>query len=244
MAKNTGERQFDKKLIAVYDKYGLNKFLDVSASLLNIKDTANGPKKGRVNGELCEVVLRVMTEHYLRERKIKGQVFHSLVLANKEYQRSDFRTELDFTLLTPFVCITAECKSFSGELTATDKCLLTRDPGRLKGLSADVARQTNIHTTTLLPYLQEYVRGGAQVSRPPLYPFCFLYSNGALNDTRDKSARSALPILNIMTLFKYYDMIFKKCTREVYNVQKAAKVFQRMADSEILHIQHANYLGY
>ena len=239
MAKNSKERKLDAKLLKVYNEHGLKMFINVCSELLNVKDRDNWEKKMRVNGEVCECVLRVMTEHYLRERCLEGYIFHSLVLKNKRDPKSEFRTELDFTLMTPFFCATAECKSFSGQITVTDLCTLNRDK-----LVADVARQTDVHVRALVPYLEGFVREGAGISAPPLKAFCFLYSNGAVTDRRNPSARDVLPVQLLSTLYKYYDGLFRSFRREVYDVKAAAKTFQKMADSRVLHIQHANYVGY
>lgn len=239
MAKNSKERKLDSRLLKVYEQHGLKMFIDVCSELLNVKDRENWEKKMRVNGEVCECVLRVMTEHYLREHRIEGYVFHSLVLKNKNAPKSEFRTELDFTLMTPFFCATAECKSFSGQILVTDRCTLNRDK-----LVADVARQTGVHVKALIPYLQDYVVGGAGIATPPLKAFCFLYSNGVVTDRRVLTDRQALPVLLLSTLYKYYGSLFQSFRREVYDVKAAAKTFQKMADSRVLHIQHANYVGY
>ncbi len=239
MAKNSKERKLDKRLIEVYETRGLNMFIDVCSEMLNIKDRADWEKKKRVNGEVCELVLRVMTEDYLARKGLEGYVFHSVVLKNLRNPKSEFRTELDFTLLTPCFCLTGECKSFSGQIVITGNCTLQRD-----SLVADVDRQSTVHLNALRPYLQEYMKAGLGVPEPPVAPFCFLYSNGALADRRTPQAKRALPVLTIGTLFRYYDALFSKCQREVYDVKKAAKKFQALADSRILHIQHANYLGY
>lgn len=244
MAKNQKERKLDSKLIEVYNTRGLDTFLGVCGSMLNIRDSENFKKKMQVNGEVCEVLLRVTTEHYLREHGIKGGVFHSLVLPNKYHPERDFRTEIDFTCVTPYVCMIGECKSFVGDVIATEKCTLTRTSPRYGTVTADVARQTQVHWDTINPYLQDYVRPNSGCPTPPAVAFCFMFSNGTLEDHRTRADQSALPILTALDLFEYYDLLFRKCRKEVYDVKAASKTFQAMADSRILHIQHANYLGY
>ena len=239
MAKDSKERLLDRKLIDVYDSHGLKTFINVCSEMLNVRDKKHWEKKKKVNGEVCEVVLRVMTEHYLVKRGIQGRVFHSLVLGNRSNPSSSFRTELDFTLLTPTVCLTGECKSYVGHIVVTDKCTLQRDT-----LVSDVARQSTVHVNALRPYLEAYTLEGAGVPVVPLIPFCFLYCNGQLEDRRSRSVAAQLPVLTLQSLFKYYDNVFNRFRTEVYNVQEASKTFQAMADSEILHIQHARYLGY
>lgn len=239
MAKNNKERKLDKRLIEVYNQRGLTTFVDVCSEMLNIRDKADWEKKKKVNGEVCEVVLRVLTEHYLSKRGISGYVFHSLVLGNPNKPSSDFRTELDFTLVTSQLCLTGECKSFVGHITVTGECTLQRD-----NLTADVGRQSRVHLSALKDYLPKFVKPNAGITELPLAPFCFLYSNGELEDRRARHATSALPVLTIQSLFKYYDAMFSRYRGEVYDVEKAAKTFQAMADSRILHIQHARYLGY
>ncbi len=239
MAKNRNDSIFDLKLMDVYEKYGLAKFIDVCSELLDMRDTT-GTKKPQVNGEVCEIVLHVMTEHYLATKGKKGQVFHSLVLGNPNNPNSSFRTELDVTLVTPYFCITGECKSYAGDVRATGEGKL-----RHNGYpETDVAKQSKVHVNALIPYLKMYTKAKVGVASPPVGMFCFLYSNGTITDNRVDSAKDELPILTIKSLFSYYDRLFSQYRKEVYDVEKAGKAFQAMADSRVLHIQHANYLGY
>lgn len=244
MAKNQRERALDEKLISVYNQQGLKMFCQVCASMLNIRDNDNFQKKMKVNGEVCEVLLRVITEHYLKTHGIPGSVFHSLVLPNKYHPERDFRTEIDFTCLTPYVCVIAECKSFVGQITVSDECKLTRHSKKYGVLESDVGRQTDIHASTIDPYLREYVRPNMGLPEPPLQTICFMFCNGEIQDRRTHTAQNDIPVLVGSSIFSYYDLLFKRFRKEVYDVQKAEKTFQAMADSRALHIQHASYLGY
>lgn len=239
MAKSDAEISLDKKLIDVYNKHGLKVFLDVCSEMLKIKDRTNFEKKKKSNGEVCEVVLRVMTEHYLKTHDKTGEVFHSMILMDKHNLNSDFKTELDFTLLTPCFCLTGECKSIVGDITVIDKCKLVRN-----NFEADVGRQTATHVRALRDYLDDFMLLNASRARPPFGTFCFLYSNGTLQDNRTRAAKEELPIITIRSLFKYYDSIFATQTGKVYDYDKACAMFKRLTNSRILHEYHRDYLGY
>lgn len=239
MGKNNNENAFDSKLIAVYTKYGLDTFLDVCSKMLDIKDTSNVDKKKKSNGEVCEVVLRVLTEHYLKTKGIKGSVHHSMILNDLSNPRSDFLTELDFTVLTPYICLSGECKSFAGDLIIASECTLTRGE-----LVADVARQSKLHGKCLKQYLERYTKANAGLSSPPFGLFCFVYSNGTITDNRTKKAQSTIPVLTIKTLYSYYDHIFGTYRRNIFEYEKAQAEFKRRTLSAELHEAHKRYLGY
>lgn len=237
MAKNKGEVDLDKKLIAVYNTHGVKVFLDVCAKMLDVD--SHGQKKMKVNGEVCEVVLRVLSLHYLKTRKLGGNVFHSMVLNDLKNPTSPFRTELDFTLLTPTVCLTGECKSFVGDITVVGDCTLSR-----KDLEADVARQTLVHARCLRSYLEKFSLPGTGLVKPPFGAFCFIYSNGALFDKRTSKAKDMIPVVTIKNLYAYYDKVFAASKRRVYDFEKASKAFKGFAESEKLHKEHKAYVGY
>lgn len=229
----------DRKLINVYKKYGVKTFLNVCSEMLNIKDKADWEKKKKSNGEVCEVVLRVLSEHYLTTKGLKGSTFHSMVLSDLDNPKSDFKTELDFTLLTPSICLSGECKSFVGDIVVTGECTLTRDD-----IQADVARQSLLHGKCLKKYLERYAKVGINLSAPPFGLFCFVYSNGTITDRRTTAKKGSIPVLTVKTLYGYYDEVFRKFAREVYRYEEAQKEFKKLTASKALHEAHKAYLGY
>lgn len=239
MGKNAKENALDAKLIAVYDQYGIDQFLQVCARMLDIKDPRDWEKKRKVNGEVCEVMVDVMTQHYLRVNGLCGRTFHSMVLKDIKNRDSDFRTELDFTLLTPCFCVTGECKSFAGDVVATGDCLLTR--GDIK---ADVAKQSMLHARHLKRYLEQFSLPNTGVAQVPYGVFCFVFSNGVMHDKRSTKARQVIPIHTVHSLYRYYDQLFSKFTKEVFDYGRATQVFQQAAESELLHRQHKKFVGY
>lgn len=239
MAKDTGEVAMDNRLIDVYKKHGVKVFLDVCSKMLDIKDRDDIDKKKKANGEVCEVVLRVLTTHYLERKGIKGSTFHSMILNDLSNPKSDFLTELDFTLLTPQVCLSGECKSFVGNIVVTDECTLTRDK-----LVADVAKQSKLHGKCLKQYLERYTKANAGLSAPPFGLFCFVYSNGTITDKRTRSAQSMIPVITIKTLYGYYDQVFAAYRRDVFEYEKAKAEFKKRTSSKVLHDAHKKYLGY
>ena len=239
MAKNRGEGQLDARLIAVYNKYGLKTFLEVCSEMLTVKASNAGNKKKIVNGEVCEVVLRVMTNHYLKTRGVVGKAFQSVILRDRWDAKNPFRTELDFTLITPGVCLTGECKSFVGDIVVSDGCTLTRDT-----LVADVERQSKVHARAIKPYLEEFTLKDAGIATPPLGLFCFVYCKGTIADQRTKRAKQLIPIITVRNLFAYYDKVLGSYREKVYNYDRACKTFTTFANSEKLHKEHKDYLGY
>lgn len=239
MGKNAKENLLDAKLIQVYEQYGLQTFMNTCAEMLNIRDKQDWEKKKKVNGEVCEVLLKVMTEDYLKRRVQCGRTFHSMILTDLDKPQSDFCTELDFTLLTPGFCVTGECKSFVGEVRATGECTLTRDK-----LRADVSRQSKLHARCLKRYLEEVTKPGINRAAPPYGVFCFVFSNGVLVDLRDDKYRSAIPILTVSTLYPYYDSLFRDFSKEVFDYTKACGVFEHAATSAELHKRHKAYNHY
>lgn len=233
------ETDLEQKLVNVYKKYGVNMFLDVCAKMLDIKDRKDHEKKKQTNGEVCEIVLDVLTQRYIEKKRLRAHTFHSMILKDKNNSKSDFRTELDFTLISPRFCVTGECKSFVGDIVVTSECTLERT-----SFSADVARQSRLHLNTLIPYLEEYTLSDAQVTKVPAQMFCFVYSNGTIRDTRDQACKRTVPILTISNLYGYYDSLYNRYSRDVYDIDRANKMFCAMSNSSILRREHQEFVGY
>lgn len=239
MAKNSREKQLDLRLIEVYKTRGLKMFLEVCSEMLNVYDPSHSGQKKYSNGEVCEVVLRVMTQHYLKTRRATGAGFHSMILRDRWDSKNPFRTEVDFTLLTPGVCLMAECKSFVGDIVISGDCTLTRG-----SLVADVAKQSVVHGKAIKPYLKEFTLPATGIVNPPLGLFCFLYSKGTVKDTRTVEKKRIIPIISVNNLFAYYDKVLGEYSRKVYDYERARKEFHVFSTSEQLHREHKAYLGY
>ena len=234
------ETDLERKLLSVYNTHGVKTFLDVCSSLLSVKESSDFDKKKQVNGEVCEIVLTILTKRYLEHRGITSQCIHSLVLKDLRHKDSNFRTEIDFTILSPMVCVIGECKSFAGDIIIKDECTLAR-----KSMNADVAKQINLHSKTLLPYLEILaLPTNNGVPHPPLEAFCFLYSNGRVQDMRSKANRAKFPVITIKNLYLYYDSIFRKHTAPMYDYSKSCNIFTQMANSLSLRKEHQKYLNY
>lgn len=239
MAKNSKEAALDKRLIEVYKQYGLERFLEVCSGLLDIRDSADFEKKKKVNGEVCEVVLRVLTKHYFNVMSLKGGVFGSVILNDHDNPKSSFCTELDSVILTPRFCLTGECKSYVGDISVVGDCTLVRGD-----FSTDVARQSKLHGTYLRKYLRDYATPAAGASTPPFGLFCFVYSNGRIRDTRNSTKKQEIPILTIKNLFTYYDKLLNRYKKEVIDYERAAKFFSESSASKALHEKHRAFVGY
>lgn len=239
MAKNSRARIFDEKLLAVYRERGIHTFLRVADEMLSIYDADNAEKKKRVHGELCEVVLKAQTLEYLSQRRVSGSIYHSVILNDLDNPTSRFRTELDFVLLTPYCCLTGECKSYSGELTVTDPCIITRGD-----LRSDLSRQSLLHGRHLKSHMKQFILPGLGQPEPPCGLFCYFYSHATVRDKRQSKYKELLPLLNVSTLYGYYDSIFRSQKKAVLDYEKAQKYLLRLQNSEQLHQEHKEFLGY
>lgn len=238
MAKSGGESALEERLVQIYKERGIRTFLDVCSSMLNIKDKQDFEKKKKMNGAVCEVVLYVATMHYLKVKRVRGDIFHSVVLTDLDNVKSRFRTELDFVLMTPYFCISGECKSLIGNIVVSGDCLLSRGD-----FSTDVGKQSILHGKVLRKYLAKYTLPTVKTI-PPFGLFCFLYSNGKVQDTRTNTAKQKIPLLTISSLYSYYDQLFNGFTKEVFDYDRACKEFQEFSSSAKLYKEHRDFLGY
>lgn len=236
MLKTKWESDLEFKLISIYKSCGIHRFLKVCSDLIFLK--SGDDKKKEVNGAVCEIVLLVATYDYLKLNNLKGKVFHSLILKNLKNPSDKFRTELDFVLVTPYFCTTGECKSYFGEISILNEGLLLSNNRK-----TDVAHQSSMH----LKYLKQYIRELSVNKNETDYPaemFCFLYSNGLIKDKRDCKYQELLPVITVANLYSYYNHLFSKYKRKVFDYEAVCKYFKVFSSSAILYDDHRSYLNY
>lgn len=230
-----------RELKHILDEKGATEFFRYSKSLLNVSvgSQSEAKSKGLLVGELAECVLSIMVDDYIRSTGWSATGYHSLVLKDLGNLKSDFRTELDYTIVSPELMLTIECKSYKGAVQVTDKCTFTHG-----GKSSDLYKQSALHHRHLVKYAEQLARPNSGLARPPVFACAFLFSDSTLEDKRTKVDRSALTVLTAGTLYRYLDAVRAKFAKPVFDYQRACKIFGTVEQSEQLHKQHASFVGY
>ena len=168
-----------------------------------------------------------------------AKAYHSVVLKDLSNPYSDFRTELDFVLVTPSFILTTECKSYSGNLVITGDGVFTH-----RGKSTDVYQQNVLHHKYLLKYAVQLIIPGPGSPTVPVFANAFVFSNADIVDKRPAMSAKKMRIHTTSTLIDFYEQMFERYTHPVFNYQKACKVFHAGSQSKALHAEHARFLGY
>lgn len=237
MAKGNWRDTLDRKLLNVLKRDGVKAFLELATSMLSVDAERDYQLKAQFVGEVCECVLWGLTKKYLAATGHEAQIYHSVVLKDLRDVKSDFRTELDFVVVSPSFILTTECKSYSGAVTISKECTLQNSSH-----SVDVWRQSKLHYDKLVLYGRQLVTPGIALPSPPVFANVFLFSNSEVRDTR--ANKGALRVVTTSSLFDFYDAIFKKYSKPVYNYERACKIFKLCSASKKLHAQHGEYVGY
>lgn len=237
MAKGNWRDTLDRKLLGVLKRDGTAQFLSLAVAMLGVDPEGDPKMKAQFVGEVCECVFWGLTKKYLEATKREAQVYHSVVLKDLRNPKSDFRTELDFVLVTPSFMLTTECKSYAGDVRVTQECTLEH-----KGMSSDVWRQSKLHYDKLVLYGEQLVLPNSRLPKLPVFANVFLFSNAAVEDRRTRP--DLLRVNTTATLFDFYDEMFRKYTRPVYDYERACKIFRLCSASKKLHAQHGEYVGY
>lgn len=239
MAKGDWRDQLGKKLFGVLDTYGTDKFLEVSCEMLGAQPKGGKGVKGLLNGEVCELVIIGLTQQYIKLAEVRAKAYHSVVLKDLKNIKGDFRTELDFVLVTPYFLLTSECKSYYGDIQVTGNCTLSH-----AGRDTDVYKQSKLHHKNLMEYSKQLMLPGKGVPTPPVYANAFVFSNGNIKDLRTPEQKKTLRILTTSSLVSYYEAMFKKFKTSVFDYERACRIFEKCANSEKLHQEHKDFLGY
>lgn len=229
-----------RRLVEYKEQHGLRECLKYAKAMLDIKPGRDaGKEKGLMVGELAEDMFLILMSEYFSAYKKRAKIFHSVVLKDLRDSKSNFRTELDFIVVSPSFMLTTECKSYSGEVTVSDKCTLSH-----RGKSLDVYKQSALHHRHLVQYAQQLTEPAAHIARVPVFANVFLFSNSVVEDARTPTEKTAISVLTTSSLFDYYDKIFEKYRFRVFDYERACKIFGICEGSSALHQQHAKFVGY
>jgi len=239
VAKGNWRDNLDNTLLSVLQEKGVDAFLKVGVDFLNVNPKGDTKLKSQVAGEVCEVVLIGLSMEFARLSGYKMRTYHSVVLKDLRNPKGDFRTELDFVMVTPYFMLTTECKSYYGEVVIRDKCVLEH-----AGYSMDVWKQSKLHHTHLMQYGQQLVKPGLALPRPPIFANAFVFSNSRLSDERSIEGKKMLKVLTTSSVVQYYEAMFAKYRTPVFDFDRACSVISKCASSVKLHAEHKRFLGY
>lgn len=239
MAKGNWRDNLDNQLFDILAEEGTDAFLELSLGMLDINPRGDKQLRAQVNGEVCEVVLMGLSRKYLELSGNEGRVYHSVVLKDLQDVHGEFRTELDFVMVTPYFMLTTECKSYYGDISISGNCTLSH-----MGRDTDVYRQSRLHHTHLVRYAEQLSLPGQKLPRPPVFANAFMFSKGRINDRRSEAQRKTIRVLTTSDLVGYYNAMFKRYTKPAFNYERACTVLSKCAASVKLHAQHKKFLGY
>lgn len=239
MAKGNWRDELDNALLDVLRNQGVEEFLQVGVDFLNVDPRGDTKLRSQVSGEVCEVILVGLSMNYAQVAKRKMRVYHSVVLKDLRDKGSDFRTELDAVIVTPYFILTTECKSYFGEVSIVDQCSLVHF-----GTKTDVWRQSKLHHMHLMNYAKQFVSAKIGMPQPPVFANAFVFSNSRLLDKRSQAGKRSLRVLTASNLIQYYEAMFKRYTTPIFDFDRACRVIGKCASSIKLHEDHKRFLGY
>ncbi len=140
--------KINKILKQIYTVKGLEEMTKVAEELLKSKQCKSDENfRNIVHGEVCETVLECYLDNYIMINNLEGVWFYEkgMVLKDMTNPDSEYLTEVDMTLFTPFKLLTFECKCYGGGKLVVDECKIVR-----KGIKPyDVFAQHKKHIMTL-----------------------------------------------------------------------------------------------
>lgn len=227
-----------RQLLPIMKKNGPAVFLQVARGLLNDRSLANEDER-LINGEVCELVAWALIQEFLERSKIKGSVYHSVVLKNLQQPDNPFRTEADLVLVTPCFMLTAECKSYFGHIEVVDKGTLVH-----AGHKTNVYSQSKLHWEALRLYAQQFLLSkDRNLESAKVFANIFIFSNGDIEDKRGSNSKY-ISIDTASTIVTTCERYTKKFRSTIYDYSRACRIIESCANSKALHEQHRKYLGY
>lgn len=190
--------QVNKKLLAYYEEHGVDDTIRLCHEMLQSKLHKDELAfRTQVHGEICETVLEIKVLDFMRKHKLEDKWFYEKGLILKDINRpnSQFSTEIDFTLFTPFKLLTIECKCYAGDKQIIKECTIKR-----KGQKPmDVYKQHSMHFKVLMSNLHTFHReqeiNGKRVA--PIQACYFSFAEGTIEDLREEKYSRSMPILTV-----------------------------------------------
>ena len=225
----------ETKLRYVYKTKGIEFVYEVCKNMLSIKD--NSGKKRTVNGNICEILLCLMTEEYISKKNINGFIVRSLILKDPKKTSSDFRTEIDFLFCTSSIIFCTECKSYVGDKRITDEFTL-----HTQNKEFNVFNQNKIHVETL--YKNILPTKLKRTDKLNIAMSGFLFSNGDITDVREEKYKKIMPVITQSNLYQFYNSFLTRPTENVWDLAKLKRFIDTVLSNKQLRAEHKNYLGY
>lgn len=236
---NDNSIEMTKRIVNAYNNYGIDTAISIGIEILE-KSAKAGSLRGKLNGEICEVILMLITKDYIKKHNLNAQCYQSMVLKDPRSGDENRVVENDMILIHNGFVATAECKSYMGDLQIVNPCTIKRSNGK----NADVYKQSQIHLRSLKTHCEIFAKSGVG-AKPPIVSFCFIFSKGTIKDCRSDSEKQLLPVVTVKTINKFYDNLFGVFkNKDSYNYSKMKTFFDKMNCSKKTHIMHKKYVGY
>ena len=197
--------------------------------------------RNTVHGELCETILEICIIDFMKQysEETKEWVYDKgMVIKDITNMSSNFRTEIDLTLFTPFKILSFECKSYSGDKEFINECTVRR-----KGIKdCDVYNQHRNHYVTLMKTMKPFrLRNEYTDKIAPMQVAYFDFSLGSKVDNRDKKWRALMPIITVNNIHKLLTTYLDKprCWDMSY-INRALKLIDR--NKELKTKKHLEYV--
>lgn len=235
-------KRTNKYLNLVYNKYGYKQMCKVARIMLVSKKYKDDIQfRNEVHGEICESVLQCGIHEFMKQHPNETKDWKlekGLILKDPENKLSDFKTEVDITLFTPFKILTFECKCYSGNKTLTDKCTIVRKSVK----PYDVYKQHKIHYTVLFENFKKFRLDNEATNKySPIQIAFFDFSLGSLEDKREPRWQKLMPAVSYDTLDELLESYIDKpiCWKMNY-VCKALTVINK--HKEVNRQEHLDYV--
>jgi hypothetical protein len=231
-------------LLAAYKERGFQFVMSLSEKLISselLKSKAYVKGSAVVLGEICEVVLKILTIEYIRTRGLTNWSIHQgLILPDVETCSSRFLTELDFVVISPQQVYLYECKGYKGDKVIEGKGELTRD----KGKGFNIFEQHRKHAKVFMKAFNPFIKKNVEVDNAYTLPI-FSYSQGSLIDKRTDVWKSIMPVVQSEDIFALYDKFLKgPVVWDMEYAMRAVKILEKNKEANTRrHLEYVRSLN-
>lgn len=221
---------FRNNLLLKYEDSGILEFKDYCVSLMKELEKKHGEEYNVLRGELAEVLLEALLRNLcdiFDEFGIKYELIKNLAMLKRGTNGKLYSSEIDVCLCTEYKCYLFEVKSYKGEKTLTNECLLHG----FKDMN--IYEQSRMHLDFFRENFDDcrykFVEGRKNIPKPYKMIF-FEFSSDGVKDLRNREWKDRV---RLITYLNFHDFFMKELNDKVvqWDLDKLRVTLKKLNDN-------------
>lgn len=195
---------FRNNLLLKFEDIGISNFKDYCVDLISELEKKHGENYNVLRGELAEVLLEALLRDLcdiFDKYSVKYELIKNLAMIKRGANGKLYSSEIDVCLCTEYRCYLFEVKSYKGEKTLTNECLL-------HGFSdMNIYEQSKMHLDFFKEIFDDcrykFAEGRKNIPTPFKLLF-FEFSQHGVRDLRSKEWKERVNLIDYKNFYEFF----------------------------------------